>query len=144
MSSIETEKFTNNTPPDNSKEGAKDLDITLVSLYSPEERQLMSQTTPFIANYFSSRQGQRFLKENPQDPPADALERPPRANDTSASQSAKPASQPRKSEGGSSAQPVFEAAKEVMGDDMEPVLPSSGANVSNLPDRDNPIVELQP
>ena len=31
-----------------------------------------------------------------------------------------------------------------MGDDMEPVLPSSGANVSNLPDRDNPIVELQP
>ena len=69
MSSIETEKFTNNSIQDNSKEGAKELDITLASLYSPEERQLMAQSTPFIANYFMSRQGQRFLKENPQDPP---------------------------------------------------------------------------
>ena len=27
---------------------------------------------------------------------------------------------------------------------MEPMLPSSGAPISNLQDRDNPIVELQP
>ena len=64
------------------------------------------------------------------------MDRPPRV-DTSATQSVKPASQPRRSEGTNSAQPVFEVPRD-MGDEMEPV-PSAG-----MADRDNPIVELQP
>ena len=66
QSSIETEAFDPSQPSNRIDDSvSRELDVSAPPLYTQEERDLMAQSTPFVANYFSSRPGQRFLKENP-------------------------------------------------------------------------------